>query len=809
MDSVYPHLSSYIVKRILPLLLCASIGNTAKAQYIPHQFPDVDMPNRFLPLPASRIIYFSDCKNFQTAALFAERAAPAAALPKRTPFIQVHGDITYHFTYRSFVDTPFAQQDLTQHYIQTNLRLVIKNQYPLKLSFTNRSSNSPYFSNVTDLSVQFDRSQLLNQLKAKLLSRVPAMVNMEALNQAENLYRTKFAEVQQLDQWLKSPAQIQQLVEEREKAIQQQAMAKAQTVITDSLPIKGIGNMNDLRKQVNEVSPKNLLTDAKEKVIDLGKEKSTSMADSLATLVKDTALARSEQVADSLADKGSSFAAYYAEQQKKLAQLERTVLQYKTKALTMKKTLADSIASLKREINGLASGAALKRFMHDKGVGKEELTKGQRLLTSISQLGIGRSWVDYSELTVKNISLAGFNAEINPGKWYFAFAAGKVNYRFRDFILRQQGAAPNQSLYLIRAGLGQKERNNLIFTFYNGKKQVLNATLAQPQPQLQRVLGFSAEARLQLNQYNYLLVEVAKSSYPVSSLQTGQPQLLQKALDMRMRSNEAYSIKLYSAYPSTHTKLMAWYRKMGERFESFNLFPLQVNQEAWMVKLNQQFFKQRLTVEAAVRKNDFNSPIAVPDFKSATVFTSIQAMLRIPRWPFVSVGFYPSSQLLLTGNNTLTESQYNTLNIVASHNYLFKRYISMNTNVVYTKFYNSGSDTGFVYYNASSYTLNHSIMLNKCNLQTSIAVTDQQNLHLLTLEQGLGYQIKNWLSVQIGLKWNRLNKMQNLVGGTTGLNLQIKKIGTIQLQYDKTYLPGFNRLLMPVDMGRASFYREF
>jgi hypothetical protein len=175
----------------------------------------------------------------------------------------------------------------------------------------------------------------------------------------------------------------------------------------------------------------------------------------------------------------------------------------------------------------------------------------------------------------------------------------------------------------------------------------------------------------------------------------------------------------------------------------------------------------------------------------------------------VSVGFYPSSQLLLTGNNTLTESQYNTLNIVASHNYFFKRYISMNTNAVYTKFYNSGSDTGFVYYNASSYTLNHSIMLNKCNLQTSIAVTDQQNLHLLTLEQGLGYQIKNWLSLQAGLKWNRLNWVQNLVGGTAGLNLQIKKIGTVQLQYDKTYLPGFNRLLMPVDMGRASFYREF
>lgn len=809
MDSVYPHLPSYIVKRVLPLLLCASIGSAAKAQYNPNHFPDRDVPNRFSPLPSSRIIYFSECKNFQPTTIFADRALPSPERPSRTPFVQVHGNITYHFTYRSFVDTPFAQQDLTQHYIQTNLRLLIKNQYPLKLSFTNRSSNSPYFSNVTDVSIQFDRSQLLSQLKAKLLSQVPTMVNMDALNRAENLYRTKLAEVQQLDQWLKSPAQIQQLVEEKERAIQQQAMAKAQALITDSLPINKLANVNDLEKNLNQVSPQNLLTDAKEKALHLAKEKDATMADSLATSVKDSVLAKSEQVADSFASKGSSFAAYYAKQQKKLAQLEHDISQYKAKAVKMRKAVADSIASLKREINGLASGAALKRFIHEKGIGKEQLTKGQRLLTSISQIGIGRSWVDYSELTVKNISLAGFNAEVNPGKWYFAFAAGKVNYRFRDFILKQQGAAPNQSLYLIRAGRGQKDRNNLIFTFYNGQKQVLNATQAQPQPQLQRVLGFSAEARLQLNAENYLLAEVAKSSYPISSLQVGQPQLLQKALDMRMRSNEAYSIKLYSASPSTHTKFAAWYRKMGEKFESFNLFPLQVNQEAWMVKLNQQFFKQRLTVEAAVRKNDFNSPIAAPNFKSATVFTSLQAMLRISHWPFVSVGYYPSSQLLLTNNNTLTESQYNTLNVVASHNYLFKRYISMNTNAVYTKFYNSGSDTGFVYYNASTYTLNHSIMLNKCNLQTSIAVTDQQNLYMFTLEQGLSYQIKNWLSLQGGLKWNRLNRVQNLVGGTAGLNLQIKKIGTIQLQYDKTYLPGFNRLLMPVDMGRVSFYREF
>jgi hypothetical protein len=383
----------------------------------------------------------------------------------------------------------------------------------------------------------------------------------------------------------------------------------------------------------------------------------------------------------------------------------------------LKKAAADSVAALKREINALASSASVKKFMKQRGIGKDRFTKAQRLLTAVNQIGIGRSWVNYSELTVKNVSISGINMELNPGKWYFAIAAGRANYRFRDFILKDQRGLPDQPLLLLRAGIGQKEGNNLIFTYYNGKKQVLNSTAALPQPASQRVLGFSAETRLQLNDNNYIVAEVAKSSYmPTGALPSGQ-QLLQKAFDMRTRSNEAYSIKLYSHNPGTDTRITAWYRKMGEHFQSFNLLPLQVNQEAWMVKLNQLLFKKRLALEAAVRKNDFVSPLAAPDFKSATVFKSLQATLRIPKWPYVSVGYHPSSQLLLNGNNTLVESQYNTLNAVVSHSYLVKKKISMNTNMVYTRFFNSGSDTGFLYYNASSYALNHSVALGKLTLQ--------------------------------------------------------------------------------------------
>lgn len=133
----------------------------------------------------------------------------------------------------------------------------------------------------------------------------------------------------------------------------------------------------------------------------------------------------------------------------------------------------------------------------------------------------------------------------------------------------------------------------------------------------------------------------------------------------------------------------------------------------------------------------------------------------------------------------------------------------MNSNAVYTKFYNGGNDTGFIYFNAASYTVTQSLFINSLTIQSSAALTDQEGLHLFTLEQMLGYQFKNKINISGSLRWSRLNRVENLFGGTAGMGFYLKKIGTVQFNYDKTYLPGVNRKLIPVDMGSMSFYREF
>lgn len=452
---------------------------------------------------------------------------------------------------------------------------------------------------------------------------------------------------------------------------------------------------------------------------------------------------------------------------------------------------------LKKQIAAITDRNSLYEYLQKTGQSNSSITGLQKALLSVRQIGIGRTWIDYSELTVKNISLNGINIEANPGNTYIAAAAGKVNYRFRDYIVKGSYAGSNQSVGLVRAGFGKKDRNNFILTYYAGKKALLNQRSIGDSNAVQNISGLSIETRAALDANNYLVGEYAKSTSPA---------LKGKLNDLKDHTNEAWSLKLFTHYGNT--KVTSYYRRTGENFQSFTLFPTNSRQDAWMVKANQTAWKKQLIFDAAIRKNDFNSPIALPDFSNQNVFKSFQITERIKGLPFASAGFYPSSQLTLSNNNVLYENRYNTLNAIVSHSYFLKK-ISMSTSATYTKFYNSDADSGFIYYNASTFTFNHAVNISRFILLGTLTLTDQSQLHQLAIEPGATYQIRNKLSVSGSVKWSRVNHAETLWDGTAGLNLFINNIGVLQLLYDKIYLPGYNRDLLPVDMGRLTFSREF
>ena len=715
---------------------------------------------------------------------------------KRVPFIKIHGNVLYNFLYRSYLDTPFVQKDFVQQTVQTNLNFLVKDKYPVQLIILHRKSNSIYFRDITDVQLQFNRYQLLNNIKTELKTKVEGMVSKYPFVKAEQLYNQKKSEVEKLQGWINSPDRAQEFIEQREKRIQNVIQQNVEQLVVNDF-FDGSKHSGLIKQRLNSFSEFKKFNQAIKNPIKINKEK-----------INETIIDSIETKIDKLMS-DSSYLAKYSDKKKELQKMRSQLSQYEMKARKAKQDIRDSINKIQQEINSLKTPGGLYSFMKKNSIAKKELNSAQRLLLSVNKIGIGRSWVDYSELTVKNVSLSGVNIELNPVPFYFAFSAGNVNYRFRDFIIKDSKNPPKQYLYLFRVGIGQKEKNNFILSFYNGRKSVLDFTSSSNFSGLQKIIGISAEARFAIDENNYIIGEVAKSSYnnsvatiPVTS------ELISKLFNLKTQTNNAYSIKLFSQNQLTGTRITAWYKKIGENFQSFNLYPLHVNQNAWMFKANQSFLKRKIMLDAAIRKNDFVNPLAAPSFSAKTVFKSLQLSLRIPRYPFVSVGYYPSSQLSLSNNNVLTENQYNTLNGLISHSYRLKG-LGMNTNSLYTRFYNNSSDSGFIYFNASSWTVNQSIFLTPLILQSSISLTEQKDIYLFSLEQQVSYDFKKKLTLTGGLKWSRMNKKENLFGLTAAMNLYLKQIGTIQFSYDKSYLPGYNSIMIPVDMGRMTFYREF
>lgn len=717
---------------------------------------------------------------------------------QKKSLFKVHGNVQYDFTYRSFVDTPFSQKNFQQHTVQTTLDITIREQYPLRMTILHRSSNSPYFDDITDVNVQFNQGIFLNQLKTGLNKKIPDVVNKAKLSEIERLYQQKKWEIEALQNWINSPGRLQELVEAKERELSERLLAEGKALL-DSQNITIPRNI----PAVPQLPDQQFL---KKKVFTALQNQWQRHQDSLRTRA-DSLLTNKKNKADSLLD--NDMLSKIQEKKNELDKALKELKTYESKLKSVKKTFQDSINLLKQQLAQIKDPAQLKHFIRQHKLSTKDLPKGWQTLAAINTIGIGRTWVDYSDLTVKNISLTGINAELSPSKFYLAFAAGRVNYRFRDFVMKNSDR-PRQNLYLLRAGIGRKEGNNLILTWYDGKRSMLNSFgNSSVSGNLERVIGMSVQTRLQLDPNNYIVLESAKSSFHNTGT-VNQPTdgLLEKVWNFKDRSNEAYSIKLYSNWPQTNTRVTGYYRKMGEHFQSFNLQPVNVGQVAYQFKVQQQLWKRRLQIEAGIRKNDFNSPFINPGLASKTVFKSLQATLRVPKYPFVSIGYYPSSQLTVLDNNVIVENQYNTLSTVISHAYRIKN-ISMSSSAVLLKFYNSGADTGFIYYNATSVTVNHFIFFKGLQLQSGLTLTRQRDLKVATLEQSANYQIREWLTINGGLKYNRVNNQQTLWGVSAGLGLLIKKFGTVQASYDKSYLPGTSRNLLPVDMGRVTYYRVF
>ena len=694
-----------------------------------------------------------------------------APVKSKVKLLAIHGNIYYDFFYRSAIDTPINQKNFQQHTERINLEIMVKEKYPLKVSFTARQSNSPYFRNFFDPNFQFDKFAYNKNIKQALLNRINKQLpERPDLKLSEALLKEEMDRYLKLKNRLESPATLQKIIEEREK---------------------GLGNKTV--KNDNTIKGNNLNLD--------------------------NPLSREGKLSDSLLTKGASlknkldssvrnYTSRYEKEKTILDSLAKRIRELQRRTDSIKNSVQKEVMAAREKINKATSQKDLIRIAGECGVKPESKNKIENQLAAIKNFSIGRSVLNYTELTAQNITVTGLNIEYNPS-YYAALAVGKIDYRFRDFYNKDSKRTSRNTQYIVmgRLGIGDINKKALIFSLFQGRKNTAEYSLSDTLKNYVNIMGYSVEAIYKKDDYTSLSAEFAKSTKPVTgNLQSNkQTSVLWKYSD---KTNMGVNVKAQTYIPVTKTNLSGFFRKTGENFQSFSLFSYNTDQTAWLARVDQEFLKNRIKLTGMLRRNDFSNPFTDKTFKTSTVFKSIILNVRFPKYPSLSLGYYPGTQLYLVNKELIRENAYYILNGSLVYSYFFKN-TGLNTTVVYNRYTNQATDSGFVLYKGVNYYAAQTVFLRRLQLQGGYSYTKQPELEFYTLETSGDYSFKKMFRINVGAKYNKVSSGNNYWGERIQLTADFKKLGQFQLQYEKSYLPTIKQTLYPVEIGRVSYYKYF
>lgn len=545
-----------------------------------------------------------------------------------------------------------------------------------------------------------------------------------------------------------------------------------------------LGNLDVQRKKQNDlnISLKNpklieLLIQSKENIINLDERDPSS------------------KWRDSIEIYSLKYISLFETREKDALLLQKNIDSLRDVYLTMRKKMQILQGLVNRQIDTKDGLYQLRKALQDSGIEGKKNAGFSGLLYSMRRISVGRTLPDFSPLTLKNINVKGINAEFGSDWLYAAVCAGVVDFRLRDFVYGNK-KQPSQSVYAAKAGIGSKEGAHLFFTGYKGKKQIYSFNKPSS-----AITGVSAEVQYIWKRYHRITIEMAQSTVPSNALANEE----KDELNFKDRTARAYNLQWRSSFPSIKAMVEGHYQNTGVNFHSFNSYRVNAAVESWSLKYEQYFFKRQLRINIGARKNDYENPLIGQNYKSNTVFKTLQATFKRRGWPTLAVGYIPSSQYVIV-DSQVYESRYQTLTINTNHSYKIG-IASALTNVFYSRFYNRGTDSGFVYYNAKHVSLYQQFMFMQHSATLNVNITDGQFLFSV-YQIGAGTVFKKRVLIEFGTKINRLGSDIVKVGFYGRSQFKLPFIGNLSLWYDDGYLPGTGKQLFRNQQMNIGFTRH-
>ncbi len=649
------------------------------------------------------------------------------------------GQLDISSFYRSHLDTPYVQKDLYQHQANGAMRILLGNQLPFRLTFLLRRTNSNFFKNLNDIQVIFDVATFQQMLRENLKKNI-------------QLTHTLADSLEKMQEML------------------------------------GLNKYDLLSKQFENEFSQEKWIEAHELLNNKELSWDITLPDSLAI-----------KKSDSLEDAARGFLKRYETAKAQLDSAKSLYDSLQNQYTRIKQTLDSYNNSLNR---GVKSYFDVRKSEKEREL-ENEIPRMYQWLLNIRKLSIGKSFLNHSELSAKNVALKGFNFEYNS--WYYvALSAGLLDYRLRN-VFTSVNNRFNGSQYLVmtRLGVGDISNTHLIFSFFKGRKQNIPPGSSTNANKYYNVTGLAAEVKYSFNRAGYIKMEAAETISPDFKKHP----ITKSKWTLSDKTNKAYYLQIKYSIFNLNAFIDGYYKYTGPNFQSFSAYQSNSSATSFSIKWDQYFLHKQIKLSAGVKKNEYSNVYFIQDQRSNTVFKTFTATFKKRKWPVVSVSFMPLSQYTVF-NGIILETKFNSLNINSYHYYKIGD-IRASSALMYSQFFNDAVDTSYAYYNSKNFLLNQSFNFKRFDAGFSITHSASSNYQFNCIDQNIQLPIRNIGVITGGVKVNTLNEGDARIGYYVSYRLPLKSRYSFYFFFSNDYMPVSHGILINNKIGNVQLTKTF
>jgi hypothetical protein len=417
------------------------------------------------------------------------------------------------------------------------------------------------------------------------------------------------------------------------------------------------------------------------------------------------------------------------------------------------------------------------------------MSKAEKFLYNIHSLSFGKSYLNYTPMSIMGVSVTGADASYASKYVYVQGTYGTLD--MKQSLWFQNDFSQKYTVTGAKIGWGSPEKSHIHFIYldFEPKNYKPDTVFANTIPVKNTLIG--TEAVINPLKSLSLRFEYLKSISVFQGVNgnASSEMMNDSAISRDPLSHDA--IRFSSVYQSakTGTAIMADINRIGAEYHTLGNPYFRNNVYNYGFKLNQSFFKRMLTLRAGYKEETDN----IVHFNNISTYnTRLDGgfMLAVPQLPLISVNYTPLYFYQKTSKDQSYQLYSTALNLNASASYqaVIKGY-KVSSSLLFSHITNENSFTA-TRLDVYNYMINESVAIGKFSSLNGLfsytlpAITND-SLKMLTIDFSYAMQIKKMANELVGLKLNRsMNQNLYYIYSKTGFQIAKNYSGNIYLYYN-------------------------